>query len=1460
MVALVLRFAVLPNVERYQVDIISRAAAASGMDVSAGAIRGGWSGFRPYLEIENLVFLEPASSTSTMRPAGAVALKLPQVRASLSWWSLLLGQVRFAEVSLQAPELALSRGKDGLIYFAGQAINQAKTDEEGGQLLPFLLAQPGLRLQRATLTWRDDLTSRGELKFTDVGLQIEKAAAFHQIGFVATPPRSLARSVEASGELRLDNIDGQWHVLGRVFASLADADLAELREHISVPGALQTGVGNVRVWVDIDNSVTALAAAVEKAATAKAKVNATAAIDAASTAAATATSAAGSGAAASHAAPNTMAKAAASTAPVAPAAGVLGEKEVTAKAVIKAESGNEVVSGFDPVRLITADVNLVDARVQLRADLAPLNLARLAGRIEYQARQGGFSIGSKGLEIRTREGVVLPAADFSLTLQNQLDAALAKGEISGNGIDLKVVAALLQYFPVGKEVREVVANFSPRGVVQQTVFAWTGFLQKPASYRIKGAVSDFGVNRVGRIPGLSNFSGAVEGDDKGGKFVVTAKAMALDVPDLFRAPLAFASFDGEGSWQVTAEAIAVDLARVNFANDDLSGEVVGRYSRLRGDSATIPVEKQAGALDINGKLARVKATRVGNYLPNGIAKTRDYLEWALRGGEMTSASFQVKGDVYDFPFHHGKGGQFKAMAKVANVDFRYAEGWPAINDIGAEMLFENTKFSVKSSTARILNTRLGATTIMIKDLAERPQIIEIATQADARAEDVSRFLRASPLANSVGAFTRVVTLEGTGNLELGMTIPLGSKDSIKVNGKYSVTRATAKTTIGPTITNLSGGVVFTENGVKSFAPGAAGGAAQGNAAPSLQGAAYGNPFSLAINGGAEMGVVTEFTARADIKQLDGILPFKLPQQVAGTANFSGRILSKAGGTEISIDSPLIGVSSLLPYPLAKRGDEKRSLHVQFTNVAQPSERIRVSLAGNTAAGVTDEATPASARDAPETRIDARFQRRFDANGAAQGLLGGVATVGVPAVDIAIPEGLWFDGILKQLDFDAWLKAFKGFYPPADAAAVIDKSSGDASPIAGFDFKLGSLIAYGRPFGAMALKGRKAGGDWRFTVDSGEVAGDFSWRSGSAGDPGALRARLSRFVLNDETSPLTMPQPIVEVVREADFPALDIVADSFTQKERWLGKLELRATPQGGDWRIDQLTISNGHVKLDMDGIWQRAGDPSRAATASRTSVHIKLESSNLNALLNQFGYGDQMRGGTGSLEGKLAWPGHVYQLQLSNLSGDFKIAARNGQFAKIEPGAGKLLGLMSLQSLPRRLTLDFRDLFSGGFAFNAIDGDFSVRDGIMFTENFQLVGPAAAVTMKGDISLPVERQNLTVTVIPKFDESIAIGAAAATLNPLVGLGVYLTQKIIQSPFEKIFSFQLAVSGTWDNPQVDRIIKGAPVPVPAGTLPAAPTLAPPLMPPVAPPPDPPAPAAPAGATDAVKIEPAAKAIP
>ena len=1350
-VVLTVKYAVMPNIERYQGDIVSRVASLTGMDVSATAIRGGWAGFRPYVELENVVFREQADATT--RVAGAEALRLPQLQASLSWWSLFMRQVRFADFALAGPELVLSRGKDGLIYFAGRALNQTRDLEDDGRFLEVLLDQPGISIHHASLTWSDELSPGPSLKFTDVGLSLEKLGSGHAFGFAATPPAGLAKRVALSGLVGVRNEGGRWKVAGTIFTSLEDANLSEIRRHLTIPDKLHSGIGNVRAWVDIDNAGTHPTAPGE--------------------------------------------------APVSPAA-----------------PGYNPMTAFDPVRAITADVNIVNARAQLATDLAPLQVAKLAGRIEYVAQKGGLTLRSKGLEFRTREGVSSPPADFSMTLQNQSDATKASGDVTANGIDLKVLTALLEYFPIPKDLRAVAARFSPRGVVQQSEFSWTGYLERPVTYRVRGKLTEFGSQSDEAMPGISGFSGTVEGDEKGGRFTVVSKDLQLDAPLMFRAPLKFASVDGEGRWQVTPDVIDVTLGSLKFANDDLAGDFAGRYWRYRAGGARAAEEKGPGTLDIKGKFDRIKATRVPDYLPNGGAQSREYIEWAVRDGEITGANFLLKGAIYDFPYHQGKGGHFRLDAKVKDIDFRYADGWPDVSDISGALTFENTRFEAKVDAAKIVNAPLKQTIVTVDDFAGKPPLLTIQGSADARAEDVTKYLKESPLIDSVGSFTKFVAIDGPGKLELVLKFPLGVKDQTKVTGKYAVARGHAKVAIGERgidISSLNGGVVFTESSVKSTG---------------LAGIAYGNPIAINIAGAGDAGVTVDFSARADIAQMDGLLPFRMPQQVAGISNFAGRILAKAGATEVAIESTLAGIASALPSPLAKRAEEVRILRVAFNNTGLPNEKIRITLAGN---AVAQNSTGEAPQDNAETRIDARFQRRFDSRGIAQGLSGGIVSSGDALGEITTPDGLWFAGTLPRLDFDAWRKVIADhFSPPAAGAiptpaAVIPplagaKTTGDIavenndSPIAGFDFKLGSLVAYGRKFNAMTLKGRHGTDGWRMNVNSAEASGDFTWRSGAYSDRGSVRARLQRFTLADEmpvvvTAATPAPLP-VELGKEADFPALDIIAEKFTFKDRDLGKLELRATPQGANWKIDQLDITNGHAKLEMKGLWQRFGDPQNPAGKSRTTMSLSLDTANLNALFDQFGFGDHLKGGRARLEGQLSWPGHATQFQTSLLSGNFAVEATDGRFAKIKPGAGKLLGLISLQSLPRRITLDFRDVFSEGFAFDKITGDMKINNGIIFTENFEIRGPAAEIRMVGDVSLPNENQNLIMTVKPSLGEGVAIGAAVL-LTPVVGAGVLLAQKMLQGAS----THEYAVTGPWDDPHVDMIKQS---PASRGAAPAAPS--------------------------------------
>ena len=157
--------------------------------------------------------------------------------------------------------------------------------------------------------------------------------------------------------------------------------------------------------------------------------------------------------------------------------------------------------------------------------------------------------------------------------------------------------------------------------------------------------------------------------------------------------------------------------------------------------------------------------------------------------------------------------------------------------------------------------------------------------------------------------------------------------------------------------------------------------------------------------------------------------------------------------------------------------------------------------------------------------------------------------------------------------------------------------------------------------------------------------------------------------------------------------------------------------------------------------------------------------------------------------------------------------AENGQFNKLEPGVGRLLGVLSLQSLPRRITLDFRDVFSQGFAFDSINGNLSMNKGVIETRDLQISGPAAKVLMSGSASVPQETQNLKVRVQPAIGESLAVGAMIA--HPAAGALAWLAQKVLRDPLDQAFAYDYSVTGSWADPKVEKL--SAPAPQPASPV-------------------------------------------
>ena len=321
---------------------------------------------------------------------------------------------------------------------------------------------------------------------------------------------------------------------------------------------------------------------------------------------------------------------------------------------------------------------------------------------------------------------------------------------------------------------------------------------------------------------------------------------------------------------------------------------------------------------------------------------------------------------------------------------------------------------------------------------------------------------------------------------------------------------------------------------------------------------------------------------------------------------------------------------------------------------------------------------------------------------------------------------------------------------------------------------------------------------QITLAGREIEGGATWRSEGKG---RLTARLKKLTL-----PPADGKPLAATVKPPpgkplELPALDVIVEQFQHGQKQLGRLELNAVHQERDWRIERLRISNPDSVLTADGVWQGW------LTQPRTQLNVHMDVTDIGKTLARWGLPAGVRRGTAKINGNLAWAGSPQDFDYPTLTGQLELEAAKGQFVKLEPGIAKLLGILSLQALPRRVTLDFRDVFSEGFAFDSISGTVKIERGIAMTENFRIQGPSARVVMGGEVDLARETQKLRVRVTPHLSESVSI-AGALLGGPVAGVAAYLAQKILKDPIEQLATFEYNVTGSWTDPHVSKVERAA----------------------------------------------------
>ncbi|MFZ4479100.1 MAG: YhdP family protein [Rhodoferax sp.] len=1069
---------------------------------------------------------------------------------------------------------------------------------------------------------------------------------------------------------------------------------------------------------------------------------------------------------------------------------------------------------------VTADIALGEVSVTLGHGLKALELQSVRGRLAGKTMAAGFEFSTRELQFDTGDGLHWPGGNVSVSYLGSEGKMAARGELKADKLDLNALSQIANRLPLDPVVRAALLARAPKGLVERLQASWQGPLDNLSKFEIKGLASQIEIASAGSSPGVKGAGIEFDFNQSGGRAGVSLVNGALALPGIFDEPvIAVTQLSTDARWQINGDRIAVQLPNLKFSNVDAQGEAQIKWETSdplkSAGRARFP-----GLLDLQGALSRADGTRVHRYLPTLIERpVRDYVRDAVQGGTASGVRFRVRGDLHNMPFVDPKQGEFRISADVLNANYAYVPRglqardelpWPALTQLSGELVFERAQMQVRAANARMgagASLQITKLQALISDLAH--PVVLVSAEARGALTDGLGIVSGSPLAGFTSHALDRATGSASADYKFKLTLPIAALEKSAVQGSVTlsgndiqITPDTPKLTRSRGVVNFSesefsiagaqaqmlGGEVRLEGGSVPAAGAAAG---AGRIAPTIVIRASGKVSAEGLRQAGELG----FAAR-------------LAQHANGSAAYSAVLGFRRGEPELLVSSNLQGLGLSLPAPFNKAAETAIPFRLEtalLRESLQPGPTGQVRL--------RDQLTLDYGRLASIVYIR-------DLSGPVPRALRGSIAAGLsPQESAPLPdEGVTANINLNFFDMDAW-----GSVLSEATSTLLADASQNSTPLGYLPttvaLRARELNFAGRKLHDIVVGGSREGLLWRANLDASELNGYLEYRQPSGNGAGRVYARLAKLIVApgavSEVEALLNEQP-------ASIPALDIVAEDFVLRGKHLGRLEVDAINRNAfataldgrsrEWRLNKLNIITPEAVLAASGSWASAVAPGAAPPAQssgttperrRTQMNFKLDISDGGELLSRLGMKDVIRRGRGKMEGQVAWLGSPFSLDYPSMTGAFTVNVESGQFLRAEPGIAKLLGVLSLQALPRRLTLDFRDVFSDGFAFDFLRGDIAIEHGIAMTNNLQMKGVNAAVLMEGRADIAKETQDIRVVVVPEINAGTA-SLIASVINPAIGIGTFLAQLFLRRPMIEAATQEFHIDGSWADPKIARV--------------------------------------------------------
>jgi len=902
---------------------------------------------------------------------------------------------------------------------------------------------------------------------------------------------------------------------------------------------------------------------------------------------------------------------------------------------------------------------------------------------------------------------------------------------------------------------------------------------------------------------FDGLSGSVWATESSGRLQLRDTPFTVSYPRFIGAPMPLDHIQGDVSWQ--REANGLRLEWPNMVYEMAGGQGHGSLALW------LPPEHDDQRIKLSLDFNASDVTRLKPFMPlRWPDSLRDWLAHAAKHGRVVDGKLDMDGPLIGIPYADGEG-VFDLSLDIADGSLAYLPDWPDLTNLGATARFHNNSVRIDIDQAELSGNRISWAKLSMKDFRDPVLFLTGAVRGDA--SQFYDFVRGSPLlAERLSGLVNHTEAKGPAQIQTTLTIPLKDAEQTRVDGTLKLENAQmAIDGLDDPVTGINGQLHFDNDGVS---------------ADVLSASMFGINASAWIRqlgpGQSELDAMMRFDpGRSDIGP-GKLLPGWLRERLHGESTWS-LSLPLAGDPELRLASSLQGTRIDLPDPIGK--------------TAAASQPLTVRLG-------TSDGTPLRIRMEQPDLLAGELDFVSGAQGAGLQLQNAAFQVGQGAeVPDRIPgdSGIHIDGHLPELDVVSWGQAVTDITSEADVPGASVAAAAPAEPelpvhvdIDADKLEMGILEVGGARVG---VQPRSPG--WALTLSGDGAEGEINFQP--APDAGFI-GRLSHLqILKKQADDDVAPAPDAAVqaaavhlppLDPASWPWVDLQVADLRIADTHIGAMKLQTEHVPGGQRISVAQIKGDQSDFSATGQWTLDHGATDAA------LDINLETKEADRLLDAFSYVPTISAEHAKLEGHFTWQDPKWRPDWRAGNGQLSMTIRDGQLHVVEPGAGRVLGLLNFYALPRRLALDFSDVTSSGLAFDKIRGDFNFSNGVARTDNLRVDGPSVSMDVRGDVNLLQRSYDQRITVYPDVSSGLTLGALLLA-GPAGAALAYVAQEVLDKPLDQASQFSYRVSGSWDNPQIQRVSDGgskaadgklaapqgaatAPAPAATGTLAPAPT--------------------------------------